>query len=92
MLSRKMLLDKVSADVHKMLAERGISTPSDSQIIPVVIGDNEATLKISEKLKAMGYYIPAIRPPTVPIGTARLRISLTSDTDIKDIERILDTI
>ena len=92
MLSRKMLLDKVSADVHKMLAGRGISTPSDSQIIPVVIGDNEATLKISEKLKAMGYYIPAIRPPTVPIGTARLRISLTSDTDIKDIERILDTI
>ncbi len=92
MLSRKMLLDKVSADVHKMLAERGIMTPSDSQIIPVVIGDNEATLKISEKLKAMGYYIPAIRPPTVPIGTARLRISLTSDTDIKDIKRILDTI
>ena len=89
---RKKTLDKLSSNVHKMLENRSIVTPSNSQIIPILIGDNEDTLKLSEKLKSLGYYIPAIRPPTVPIGTARLRISLTADTNINDIERILDIV
>lgn len=90
--SRKTLLDSKSNEVHKLLSSRNITTPSSSQIIPILIGDNESTLKVAEKLKAMGYYIPAIRPPTVPIGTARLRISLTADTEIKDIEKVLDNL
>lgn len=90
--SRKSLLDSKSSAVHKLLSSRNIITPSSSQIIPILIGDNESTLKVAEKLKSMGYYIPAIRPPTVPIGTARLRISLTADTEIEDIEKVLDNL
>ena len=71
---------------------RDIETPSKTHIIPIVIGDNEKTVKVSEKLKSMGYYIPAIRPPTVPDGTSRLRISLTSDCRLEDFEEVLSIV
>ena len=78
--------------MHKLLDVRGIKTPSMSHIIPIVIGSNEDTLKLSEKLRSEGYYIPAIRPPTVPEGTSRLRISLTADCRSDDFVRLLDII
>ena len=68
------------------------NTISKSQIIPIIIGSNEDTLKIAEKLRSEGYYIPAIRPPTVKEGTSRLRISLTADTKFEDIEKVLKII
>jgi 8-amino-7-oxononanoate synthase len=52
---------------------------SDSQIVPVVLGSNEAALAFAENLRSRGYGIRAIRPPTVPEGAARLRLSLTSN-------------
>jgi len=78
--------------VHKLMQERGFVTPSSSHIIPIIIGDNDKTVKVSEKLRSMGYYIPAIRPPTVPVGTSRLRISLTADCILEDFEKVLDTV
>lgn len=59
-----------------------------THIIPLLIGSNEKTIEIAEKLKAEGYYIPAIRPPTVPIGSSRLRLSLTADSNITDVENL----
>ena len=69
-----------------------METVSTTQIIPIVIGSNEDTVKISEKLRAEGFYIPAIRPPTVPEGTSRLRISLTADCKLEDFARVLDIV
>ena len=91
-LKQKLKLENLVKSVHNILKIRGYETVSSSQIIPIIIGDNESTIKISEKLRSMGYYIPAIRPPTVPSGTSRLRISLTSDTKSEDIARVLDAI
>lgn len=51
---------------------------SASPIQPVIIGEAAATLAVSERLAARGFYVPAIRPPTVPAGTARLRISFSA--------------
>lgn len=68
------------------------NTISKSHIIPIIIGSNEQTLYIAEKLKAEGYYIPAIRPPTVPEGTSRLRISLTAESDIAHIKSVIKII
>lgn len=65
---------------------------SNSHIIPIIIGSNSDTLKISEKLRSAGYYIPAIRPPTVPEGSSRLRISLTADSKLSDLENIIKII
>lgn len=80
---QKQLLEKISEETHSLLKTEG------THIIPVVIGSNEETLKVAEKLKSMGYYIPAIRPPTVPEGTSRLRLSLTADTKLEDVKRVL---
>ncbi len=81
--TRKKLLEKISLETHALLNTEG------THIIPVVIGSNEETLKVADKLKSMGYYIPAIRPPTVPEGTSRLRLSLTADTKIEDVKKVL---
>ncbi|MCT8862276.1 aminotransferase class I/II-fold pyridoxal phosphate-dependent enzyme [Shewanella xiamenensis] len=51
---------------------------SETAIQPLIIGDAEQTLLVSQKLKAMGIWVGAIRPPTVPIGSARLRITLSA--------------
>lgn len=52
--------------------------PSRTGIQALVIGDNEQTLNVSNRLLDQGYWVPAIRPPTVPVGSARLRISLSA--------------
>jgi 8-amino-7-oxononanoate synthase len=49
---------------------------SRSQIIPIIVGPSARALELSAKLRAQGYWVPAIRPPSVPVGQARLRISL----------------
>ncbi len=55
--------------------------PGNSQIIPVIIGDNEKATKVAQTLQQEGFDVRAIRPPTVPVGTARLRISLNINLD-----------
>ena len=85
-------METLTKAVHALLKLRGIETPSKTHIIPLVIGSNEKTLEISEILRSMGYYIPAIRPPTVPEGTSRLRISLTADSRLEDFEEVLSVV
>ena len=92
LVEQKNKLNKLTADVHKLMQDRGIETVSTTHIIPIVVGSNDDTVKISEKLRAEGYYIPAIRPPTVPEGTSRLRISLTADCKLEDFARVLDIV
>jgi 7-keto-8-aminopelargonate synthetase-like enzyme len=50
-----------------------------SPIIPIVVGDEERTMKASAKLLERGYLVPAIRPPSVAPGSSRLRIALSSE-------------
>ncbi len=63
--------------------------PSDTPIQPLIVGDNAAALRLAEGLRARGLMTPAIRPPTVPAGTARLRLSLSASHEPADIERLL---
>ena len=86
--AQKHKLQDLVNKTHKLIDK----TPSMSHIIPIIIGSNENTLKVTEKLKSEGYYIPAIRPPTVPIGTSRLRISLTAETKFEDLEKVFKII
>ena len=66
--------------------------PSDSAIQPLIIGDSEKALKISQTLFDKGFYVSAIRPPTVPKNTARLRITLNADHTQTQIEQLLTQI
>lgn len=63
--------------------------PSDTAIQPLVIGGNREALAVSEYLQACGILVPAIRPPTVPLGTARLRISLSAAHSLDDVKQLV---
>lgn len=66
--------------------------PSDTSIQPIVIGDNHRTLAISERLFEQGIHVTAIRPPTVPVGTARLRITLSASHQKKDVDVLIQAL
>lgn len=75
---------------YKKLKEKNIETISTEQIISIVIGDNEKCIEISQSLREKGYLIYPIKEPTVPKGTARIRLTLTADMDIEKIETFID--
>ncbi len=63
--------------------------PSSTAIHPVIVGENEAVLKVSDALIKRHIWVPAIRPPTVPKGQARLRISLSAGHTIEDVKQLI---
>lgn len=73
------------------LAKLGLPA-SRSQILPVAIGDNARTMRIASALQADGFDIRGIRPPTVPHGTARLRIAITLNVGEREIDAMTDSL
>ena len=80
---------QANADYFRsLLHDAGLDTlQSQSQIIPIVIGENEEAVAASLRLREEGIIASAIRPPTVPAGSARLRISITLAHHVDDLER-----
>ncbi len=70
---------------HSELRAR-VTGAAESPIVPVVIGDDAVTMKMAGQLFEAGVFAPGIRPPTVPVGTARIRMSLTADHQLHDLE------
>ena len=66
--------------------------PSQTAIQPFIVGETHAAVAMSEALSASGFFIPAIRPPTVPTHSARLRITLSARHSGSDIDRLLDVL
>jgi 8-amino-7-oxononanoate synthase len=64
--------------------------PSDSAVHALIVGENAAALDLMARLWQQGLWVPAIRPPTVPAGTARLRMSLSAAHDDDDLQRLID--
>ena len=74
-------------------SDRGLNIlSSDTAIQPLMIGDAENAVRISDKLFEEGFLISAIRPPTVPDGSARLRITLTAAHTEEQVDRLLETL
>ncbi|HJY78562.1 MAG TPA: 8-amino-7-oxononanoate synthase [Burkholderiales bacterium] len=61
---------------------------SDTPIQPLIVGDNRAALDLAEGLRSRGIWVPAIRPPTVPAGTARLRIALSAAHSVEHVDEL----
>lgn len=82
---RHALLD-LALTCRQALAEQQLISLGQSQIIPIILGDNETAVSVAMKCREHGLLLFPIRPPTVPIGSARLRLSLTANLVWKDIE------
>ena len=67
--------------LRNLLLSNGLSVKGESQILPVIVGENEETLRVSDELKKKGYWVMPVRYPTVPKNEARIRISLSYDHD-----------
>ncbi len=82
-----------AAMLRQTLIEQGWDCGhSQSQIIPVMVGDEQDTLDLAEMLRGHGMMVAAIRPPTVPRGSSRLRISLSAAHCTADIQRLIDAL
>jgi len=77
--------------LRERLTEAGIAVPAgDSPIIPVIIGENERAVAVAAALQDAGFDVRAIRPPTVPAGTARLRVSVNVNLSEKVLDGFVD--
>ncbi len=76
---RRRQLQELAEFLRAALQNNGFDTGgSESHIVPVILGSNETALQVARKLVGQGFGVKAVRPPTVPAGTARLRLSLTT--------------
>ena len=66
--------------------------PSDTQIQPLIVGDNRLAMQYAAELVERGIWVPAIRPPTVPVGTSRLRISLSAAHSSAQVDTLIDAL
>jgi 8-amino-7-oxononanoate synthase len=79
-----------AADLRTKLVGQGWDVgTSQSQIIPLMVGEPQQAVALAEQLFARGFYVPAIRPPSVPAGQSRLRISLSAAHDAAMLERLV---
>ena len=86
---RREQLHRLIAFAGNELRTKTPFTPSGSQIQPVIVGADAQAVALASSLKARGYDIRAIRPPTVPEGTARLRLTVTLNTDETIVSRLI---
>jgi len=90
---RRAYLLEESEKFRRGLTSAGLDTlGSETQIVPVLVGDNGRTLEFAARLRQQGLMAVALRPPTVPPGRARVRFSLSAAHSREDLRRALDTI
>jgi 8-amino-7-oxononanoate synthase len=84
-------LQELSGHLRKRLRAAGFDIGhSDSQIIPIILGANDTALRFAAVAAEAGFAIRAIRPPTVPAGTARLRVSVNAGLSMADLDKFVE--
>lgn len=90
---RREHLQALLSHFRQGAAERGVGLmPSQTPIQPILVGSSARALALSAALEANDILVPAIRPPTVPAGTARLRVSFSAAHRIGDVDRLLEAL
>lgn len=89
---RDQLRSLIAALKNGLRLQRWHLATSDTPIQPLIVGSNDEVLRVSEYLRKQGILVPAIRPPTVPQGTARLRISLSAAHRHEHIARLIEAL
>jgi 8-amino-7-oxononanoate synthase len=65
---------------------------SNTAIQPIILGENRVALAVAQLLSEAGYWIPAIRPPTVPNGSARLRVTFSASHTVVEVRALISTL
>ncbi len=89
---RRAGLQNLSCIFREKLKQLGYTVTGDSQIVPVVIGGNKKTMELANKLEKVGVLAFAVRPPTVPQGSSRIRFSLNADLTGADLSKVLEVL
>lgn len=85
MMQTRQTVKNLGDRLRTSLQENGLVTVGSSHIVPVLIGDSMEAVIIAQKLRQKGYWVSAVRPPTVPEGTARLRLSVSATISWEEI-------
>jgi len=89
--ARRARLLELAQVLRSRLAEAGFAAgEGTSQIVPILVGRSADALRLARELLERGFLVPAIRPPTVPRGTSRLRVSLSAGHDRDDVLRFVE--
>jgi len=85
---RRDHLKEISLQLRSDLLAKGLKTDGTTNIVPVMFGDDLLTVTLAESMQGKGYLVFPVRPPAVPEGTARFRLSLTADMEWDDVKNI----
>ena len=88
-LKERTHLEQLSAFLRQEVEHRTQIMPSQTCIVPYILGENDATLAKAKDLQEQGYYCLPIRPPTVPKDTSRIRLSLTADMTMDEVKQFV---
>ena len=83
-------LDHIARRLRQRMAAKGYACPSASHIVPLVIGDSAETVRRAEEFRNKGFHLMPVRPPSVPDGGARIRISLNAAVTDEDVEKLAE--
>jgi 8-amino-7-oxononanoate synthase len=86
-------LNENAVTFRTALARHGLKAPGTDYIVPLIVGEDARAVRVADRLRDSGYDIRAIRPPTVPVGMARLRLSVHADHEaalLQDVAAALD--
>jgi len=90
---RRERVNRLSQLLRDQLAEAGFSTgSSQTPIVPLIVGESAKALALAEQLRQLGIMAVAIRPPTVPAGSSRIRLSISAAHEPSDIESLISAI
>lgn len=89
---RAQLTQNIQLFRHRLTALNLPLSPSLTAIQPIIVGSDESSLSLAEQLRKRHFWVQAIRPPTVPLGSARLRITLSALHTAEDIEQLVEVI
>lgn len=89
---RRIHLKNISNILREALKEKGYTCPSNSYIVPMIVGKSSDTILKAEELQRHGFYALPVRPPTVPEGTSRIRFSLTAEIREEEIRKLIKII
>ncbi|WP_456432183.1 aminotransferase class I/II-fold pyridoxal phosphate-dependent enzyme [Thermosulfuriphilus sp.] len=90
--NQRRRLRELATGLREALSQGPYPVLGESQIVPIILGENQTAVEVSQRLRKAGFFVLPIRPPTVPRGAARMRLSLSSEMTWKDLAGLVELV